>query len=112
LDFAGNPTVGNTHIAVVPRAPTPPWESRRSYTNLTIATVRTRHETRPGSQQQLRRVQRAASFVSSAVYHRDNSVQCKPTSERLMMWGRYPLHPYLPHTTVGVMWEAPTLLTT
>jgi hypothetical protein len=31
----------------------------------------------------------AGSFVSSAVYHWDNSVQCKPTRELLMMWGRY-----------------------
>jgi hypothetical protein len=85
---------GNAHIAGFPwaptPAPTPPGESHRSYTSRTIATVRTRHETRPVSHQQLRGVQRSASFVSSAVYHWGNSVQGKHTSEQLMMWGRYP----------------------
>jgi hypothetical protein len=97
---------GNAHILGFPwaptPAPTPPGESHQIYTSRTIATVRAHHETRPVSNQQLRRVQRAASFVSSAVYHWDISVQCKPTSEQLMMRGRYPHIDTSPHNVIMV----------
>jgi hypothetical protein len=62
------------------------------------ATVRTCHETRPVKHQQVRRVQRAAFFVSSSVTGTERG-QCKSSNEQLMMWGRYPHIDTSPHRT-------------
>jgi hypothetical protein len=53
------------------------------------AAVRTRHETRPVKHQQYSAC-RTRGLLCVQCGYRDNSVQCKPTSKLLMVWGRYP----------------------
>jgi hypothetical protein len=49
------------------------------------------------SDNSLSRVQLRIRYVPQ----NNSRVQCKSTSELIMMWGMYPQHRYLPHTMIG-----------